>query len=307
MKTKLIFIFIIMAFLVSCSNTMGSDYRTDENTPSKKPITKDEPIESPKPASQSSFLKVYFIDVGQGDSIFISTPSGKTMLIDAGKNDKGSLVKDYIESLGYKKIDAVIGTHPHEDHIGGLDVVVDNFDIGNIYLPKKSNTTKTFEDLLVSVKNKGLKIKTAAAGISLDLDPLVKIQMLASVNTDYEDINNYSAVIKVTYKNISFLFTGDAEALSEKEMLSKGYNLKANVLKIGHHGSSSSTSAKFLQAVSPDFAVISVSSDNEYNHPHKITLNRLSSAKVKTYRTDKAGTITALSDGNTLKFETAKR
>lgn len=296
-----------MAFLVSCSNTMGNDYSTNENPPIKKPIIKDEPIGNPKPAAQSSLLKVHFIDVGQGDSIFISTPSGKAMLIDGGKNDKSSLVKDYIESLGFNKIDAVVGTHPHEDHIGGLDVVVDNFDIGNIYLPKKSSTTKTFEDLLISVKNKGLKIKTAAGGISLNLDPLVKIQILAPVNTNYEDINNYSAVIKVTYKNNSFLFTGDAEALSEKEMLSTGYNLEANVLKIGHHGSSSSTSAKFLQAVKPDFAIISVSSDNEYNHPHQITLKRLSSANVKTYRTDMFGTITALSDGNTIKFETAKR
>ncbi|HOV24898.1 MAG TPA: ComEC/Rec2 family competence protein [Pseudobacteroides sp.] len=305
MKTKIILFIIIIAFFSSCSYTGNTDYRIHEEPSNTASVKKDEPLES-QPAVQPSLLKVHFIDVGQGDSILILTPSGKTMLIDGGKNDKANFVKDYIGSLGLNKIDVVVGTHPHEDHIGGLDVVIDNFDIGSIYLPKKTNNTKTFEDLLVSVKNKGLKIKTAAADTEINIDPEINVQMLAPINTDYDDINNYSAVIKVSYKNNSFLFTGDAESLSEKEILSKGYDIKADVLKVGHHGSNSSTSSKFLQKVSPDFAVISVGLNNEYNHPHKAILERLSSANVKIYRTDEHGTIIAYSDGNTIKFETAK-
>jgi len=307
MKTKIIFFTIIMAFFSSCSYIGSTDYSTHENPSSTVSAIKDEPIERQKPAVQTSLLKVHFIDVGQGDSVLILTPSGKTMLIDGGKNDKGHLVKEYIGSLGVNKIDVVVGTHPHEDHIGGLDVIVDNFDIGSIYLPKKSTTTKTFEDLLVSIKNKGLKIKTAAADTGINIDPEINIQMLAPISTNYDDINNYSAVIKVTYKSSSFLFTGDAEALSEKEILSKGCDIKADVLKVGHHGSNSSTTSKFLKEVSPDFAIISVGLNNEYNHPHQATLKRLSSANVRIYRTDKHGTITALSDGNTIRFETAKK
>jgi len=305
MKKKIILFIIIIAFFSSCSYTGNTDYRIHEEPSNTASVKKDEPLES-QPAVQPSLLKVHFIDVGQGDSILILTPSGKTMLIDGGKNDKANFVKDYIGSLGLNKIDVVVGTHPHEDHIGGLDVVIDNFDIGSIYLPKKTNNTKTFEDLLVSVKNKGLKIKTAAADTEINIDPEINVQMLAPINTDYDDINNYSAVIKVSYKNNSFLFTGDAESLSEKEILSKGYDIKADVLKVGHHGSNSSTSSKFLQKVSPDFAVISVGLNNEYNHPHKAILERLSSANVKIYRTDEHGTIIAYSDGNTIKFETAK-
>ncbi|MDP4180229.1 MAG: ComEC/Rec2 family competence protein, partial [Bacillota bacterium] len=214
----------------------------------------------------------------------------------------GFAVVNYIKSLGFNNIDAVIGTHPHEDHIGGMDEVVDNFDIGSIYLPKKTTTTKTFKDLLNSIKNKNLKIKSAAAGVNIDLDPALKIQMFAPNSSDYKDLNNYSAVIKITYESTAFLLEGDAESISEHEMLEKGYNLKADVLKVGHHGSSSSTSEKFLEAVKPNYAVISLGADNEYGHPHRETLEKLSAAKVKVYRTDEQGTIIAQSDGSSIKF-----
>ncbi len=305
MKTRIILFIVIMALFSSCSYLGNTDYRTPEEPSSTASNKKDEPLES-QPAAQPPLLKVHFIDVGQGDSILIFTPSGKTMLIDGGKNDKANLVKEYIGALGVNKIDVVVGTHPHEDHIGGLDVVVDNFDIGSIYLPKKTTTTRTFEDLLLSIKNKGLKVKTAAANTDINIDPEINVQMLAPISANYEDINNYSAVIKVSYKNNSFLFTGDAETLSEKEILSNGFDIKADVLKVGHHGSNSSTSSKFLQKVNPDFAVISVGLNNEYKHPHQATIERLSSANVKIYRTDEHGTIIALSDGNTIRFETAK-
>ncbi|SFE01093.1 Metallo-beta-lactamase superfamily protein [Thermoanaerobacter thermohydrosulfuricus] len=168
--------------------------------------------------SVSGKLTVTYIDVGQGDSIFIQTPSGKTMLIDAGVPEIGSRVVDYIKSRGINKIDILIGTHPHADHIGGIPAVIENFQIGKFYMPKVTTTTKTFEDVLKAAKAKGLSINVAKAGVVLDLGNEVKAQMLAPNSTYYDDLNNYSAVIKITYGNTAFLFTGDAEKESEQEM-----------------------------------------------------------------------------------------
>lgn len=250
---------------------------------------------------QPQKLTVHYLDVGQADSILIQTPSGKSMLIDAGNNEDSNTILSYVKKLKIKTIDVLIGTHPHEDHIGSMDDVIKTFSIGKIYMPKASTTTKTFKDLLTSIKNKGLKVTTAAAGLNInDLDPLLKISMLAPNNSTYEDLNNYSAVIKIVYGTTSFLFTGDAEDISEKEMIDKKYNLKANVLKVGHHGSKYSTSAAFLKAVSPQYAVISVGKDNDYGHPAQATIDRLNASKIQIYRTDLLGTIIETSDGKNI-------
>lgn len=224
------------------------------------------------------------------------------MLIDAGNNADSNLIVSYLKSLGISKIDIAVGTHPHEDHIGSLDTVINTFDIGKTYMPKVSNTTKTFEDVLTAIKNKGLKVTTATAGVSLDLGEGVKAEMLAPNSSDYEDLNDWSAVIKLSFGNTSFLFTGDAETVSEQEMLAKNYDIKADVLKVGHHGSSSSTSPAFLKAVSPKYAVISVGKNNNYGHPDSIILNRLKTFEVEIYRTDESGTIIATSDGKSITF-----
>lgn len=207
------------------------------------------------------------------------------MLIDAGNNDDSDLVVNYLRAQGISKLDYVVGTHPHEDHIGGLDVAINTFDIGNVILPKISHTTKTYKDVLLSIKNKGLKVTTATGGKTFDLGN-AKCEIVAPNGSDYEDLNNYSVVMKVTYGNNSFLFTGDAEDVSENEMLSKGYDLKADLLKVGHHGSHSSTTPQFLKAVSPKYAVISVGTGNKYGHPTQETLSKLNNAGIQVYRTD---------------------
>lgn len=298
----LIIIFILLGMFTACSNDVrtGIDIKGGTSTISKKIEATTVPEGSSKPANGQ--LKVHFIDVGQADSILVQVQGGRTMLVDAGNNGDGNLVVNYLKSQGVTNIDILIGSHPHEDHIGGLDTVINGLGVGSIYMPKVNNTTKTFEDVLTAVKNKGLKVTTAAAGVQLDMGPGVKAEIFAPNGDKYEDLNDWSAVIKLTYGNTSFLLTGDAEAGSEKEMLGKGYNLKADVLKVGHHGSASSTSVDFLTKVNPKYAVISVGKDNDYGHPHKPTMQNLQARGIPVYRTDQNGTIVATSDGNSIKF-----
>lgn len=246
-------------------------------------------------------LRVSFIDVGQGDSEFIELPNGETMLIDAGTNETGKNVVDYIKSLGYTSIDYVVGTHPHEDHIGGLDDVIKTFDIGSIYMPKVTADTKTFEDVLDAAESKNLMINTAKSGVSIMNTEDLSIKFLAPTLDSYENTNDYSAVVKVVYGETSYLFTGDAEEFSENLITD---DVNADVLKVGHHGSSTSTSTEFLKKVSPSSAVISCGKDNSYGHPHSETLQKLADMGTAVYRTDELGTIVSVSDGKTITFDT---
>lgn len=273
---------IIVLFSVLEENSTNTSNTSDENI------------------SSSETLNVHFLDVGQADSIFIELPNKETMLIDAGNNADDKFVVNYIKNLHYNKIDYVVGTHPHEDHIGGLDTVINTFEIQNIYMPKVEHTTKTFEDILLAIKNKNLKIKTAKAGVNIIDNNDLKIDIIAPVNDDYEDLNNYSAVIKITYKDNSFLFMGDAEKISEEEITA---DVKADVIKIGHHGSYTSTSEEFLKRVSPTYAVISVGKGNDYGHPHEETIDLLNKYNIKVFRTDVSGTITIKSDGYKINVE----
>lgn len=259
------------------------------------------------PAEKANNLKVHFLDVGQGDCILVQFPGGQNMLVDAGKNDSAGAIVNYLKKAGVSKLDFVVGTHPHEDHIGSLDVVVKTFAIGEVFMPKVTTNTKTFRDVLAAVKDKGLKITTAKAGVNILRTDNLSVDIIAPHGTQYESLNNYSAVVKITYGQVSFLLTGDAEEQSEAEMLASSVaSLKADVLKVGHHGSKTSTSTPFLKAVAPKYAVISLAADNEYHYPHKVTLDKLRKAGVKILRTDEKGTIVFSTDGKEIAFSTAK-
>ncbi len=256
-----------------------------------------------KPAAQigggiaSADVTVHFIDVGQGDAELVLLPGGKTLLIDAGDNGQEDRLLSYLRSAGIVRIDYLVGTHPHADHIGGMQEVINAFPVGKIFMPKVTHTSKTYLNLLKAIDEKGLSIETARQGKLLFDENSVRAEFLAPCSDTYEDLNNYSAVIRLAYKDTSFLFTGDAEALSENEMLSANVNLQANVLKTGHHGSSTSTSQNFLKAVSPSFAVISCGKGNSYGHPHEEILKKLEKAGVQVFRTDEMGTIIIETDG----------
>jgi len=257
------------------------------------------------PIHRPGQLTVYFLDVGQGDSILIQFPDDRAMLIDAGPDESGGSVVSYLKQQGVKRIDYLVATHPHADHIGGMAEVIEEFDIERVYMPKVTHTTKLFENLLLSIKRKGLKITSARAGLNIIEQDDLYTSFIAPCGSGYKSLNNYSAVVKLQYGSASFILTGDAEEQSEKEMLAGGANLRADVLKVGHHGSSSSTTAAFLKSVSPSYAVISAGAGNQYGHPHQETVNRLTGAGVKIYRTDTDGTVIFLSDGQTLTVKTA--
>lgn len=247
-------------------------------------------------------LKVHYIDVGQGDSIFIQSGED-TMLIDCGEIGKDDKVKAYLDKLGITQIDYVIGTHPHSDHMGCMDKIVEYYDIGEIILPHIDEsdmpTTKYFERFLTAVENKGMKITEAELDRTIRVGN-AKCEIIAPCSEDYSNANNYSVGIIMTNGDNSFIFTGDAEKLAEKEMIESGKLQDIDVYKVGHHGSDTSSSEEFLEIIKPDIAVISCGEGNSYGHPCDITLENLSRYTDRIYRTDLSGSIVITSDGNEL-------
>lgn len=250
-------------------------------------------------------LIIDYIDVGQGDSILIRQGE-HAMLIDGGTSECKDDLLEYLKSKNITKFDYIIGTHPHEDHIGSLDDVVNAFDFDTILFPDVSSAkvnTKTFENLVLVVANKNMKFTTPISGKEYSLGE-AKFNILAPSSSNYQSLNNYSIVIKLNYGENSFMFTGDAETLSETEILNSYDDLHADVLKLGHHGSTTSSSKKFLNAVNPKYAVISVGKDNVYNHPTKTTMDKMIELNIPVYRTDELGTIECISDGKNITFNT---
>lgn len=245
-------------------------------------------------------LLIDFIDVGQADSILIRNQD-KTMLIDAGTNEAGETVVTYLQNLGITQIDYLIGTHPHEDHIGGLDDVINHFNIGQIYMPKTETTTKTFEDVLDAIENKNLTVTSPNKGDKIEIGQAVGTFMTDPI-LDKDNLNLSSLVLRLEFGNNSFLFMGDAEEENEETISWP----KTDVLKVGHHGSNTSSSETFLTQVQPQYSIIMVGKDNSYNLPTQATIEKLNTTGSKIYRTDENGTIQINSDGNTIEVKTSK-
>ncbi len=244
---------------------------------------------------------VHYIDVGQGDSILIQV-NEKNLLIDAGPGSSEDDVINYLNKNNIKKLDYVLATHPHEDHIGGMDEVIENFEVGEFYSPKVASNTKTFKNMINELNKKNLKINivTEGMGDEFNLGEGAEVEVYTPMKGSYGELNNYSPIMKISYGETSFLFTGDAERGAELEAISSGENLKSDVLKVGHHGSSLSTTEKFLEKVDPEVGVISVGEGNKYNHPTDETLSKLNDKSIKTYRTDIDGTVVIKSDGENI-------
>ena len=229
-------------------------------------------------------LKVYFFDVGQADSMLIQN-NGENMLIDAGNNEDGEMLVNNLKTLGVEKIDYLVGTHPHEDHIGGMDDIINNFSIGKIFMPNVTTNTKTFEDVLDAAKNKDLQIETPKIGDEFTVGSANC--SVVYVGDDKENLNLSSIIIKLNYNNLSYLFTGDAEAEIENK-IDVG---KINILKVAHHGSDTSSSEKFVKETEPEVAIILVGKDNSYGHPSDEIIKRYEEVGSKIYRTDEVGNI----------------
>ena len=249
-------------------------------------------------------VSVYGFDVGQGDSTFIRTKTD-AILIDGGNNGKGDDVVRYLKALGVTRLTAVIATHPDADHIGGLDTVLEAFDVDQVYAPRVNHTTDTYRDFLLAVKNEGVTIKTAKAGVVIPSES-ADFEIIAPLTDGTRDLNSWSAVLKMTHEENTFLFMGDAPIRTEQQLLTAGIDVKADVLKIGHHGADTSSSIPFLQAVHPERALISAGEGNAYNHPRPTVMNALAAESITIDRTDRMGTIEYTSDGTAITVTSRK-
>jgi len=274
---------------------MLSESASKNDSPDQK-ATEETPTEQTPSSVQDSNLTVHFIDVGQGDSILVEY-GGKTMLIDAGEKEMGSVVSAYLNEQKISSLDYVVATHPHSDHIGGLLTITNKYPIGQFIDSGVLHTTQTYEDMLTTIDNTGIPFRVADRGEYIDLTPGVEIQVLNPGNEQSEDLNENSVVLRIVDKDVSFLLMGDAGLETEANIMAAGYDLDADILKVGHHGSTSASGQEFISAVSPKISVIEVGGGNDYGHPHAAILQRLQSVST-VYRTDYDSTMTITTDGS---------
>ena len=272
-------------------------------------VTDNRPAEAPKAGDE---MLVYYFDVAQGDSELIRIPEANSadgyfdMLIDSGEYSEYDKLSSYLGELQIKDLEAVVVTHPHADHMGSMATVIRKNDVKKFYMPsfpeKLTPTSKAYETMLDAIDEKDLGITVVKEGTVIPAPATASITVMGPTGSgDYEDLNNYSAIVKVVYGDTSFLFTGDAETPEVQEAIDKGWNLDSDVLKVGHHGSWNATDKNVLNAVSPDMAVISCGEGNSYGHPHKEVIELLERYDIPCYRTDLEGTILLTSDGTAVK------
>ena len=292
MKRRIAPLLTLLCLLVSLAGCdLLSAAPPDSGAPSAAPVT------------EGTTLAVHFCDVGQADSALLVC-GDDAMLIDGGNVADSSLVVSYLDQQGIDQLDYVVCTHAHEDHVGGLSGPLNTCTVSHVLSPVTQYDSKAFENFVKYTEAQGLEPEIPDPGDTFDLGE-AQVTILGPV-AEYSETNNTSIVLRVDYGETSFLFTGDMETKAEKDLLDQGADLSATVLKVGHHGSDTSSSYSFLREVMPEYAVISVGLDNDYGHPSDDVLSRLRDAGATVYRTDQQGTIVAVSDGTTVTFTTEK-
>lgn len=295
-------VLIIGGIVVTGAKTVGKDTAWLENALQALDQFLYGEVETIPVGPAEGTMQVDIIDVGQGESILITT-STSAVLIDAGENNKGAVVLDHLAARGVDHLDLAIGTHPHSDHIGGLDTVLEAIPTDKVlmgYVPEnRLPTTKTYLDVLEVLDKKQIPLEFPQPGEQYEIDGGGILTILGPVE-EFEDLNNCSLICRIDFGDISFLFSGDAEESAELAVLETGADIDVDVMTMGHHGSRTSSCKAYFQAASPEYAAISCGKDNDYGHPHKETVTKLKNAGVTYYRTDLSGTITYKTDGQTI-------
>ena len=291
MKRRLLAVLLAIGLLAGCSGEQAAVIHD----------AIDVSVSAPALQSEYEDLVIHYIDVGQGDSTLLIC-KGETMLIDAGENDKGTYVQNYLLKQGVSKIDYLVGTHPHSDYIGGADIIITKFDVSHAILPNKKTDTRTYDYVMQAMRYRNITPEHPGIGDTFMLGD-AKVTVLSPGDHDYGDeLNDYSFSVLVEHGNDRFIFTGDAETEAESDIVDTGIDIEADVYQAGHHGSRTSSSDKFLDAVNPSSVVISCGEDNKYGHPHAETMNKFRERGMAVYRTDEEGTIIATSTGNGITF-----
>ncbi len=266
---------------------------------------KPEPEEYADELSGDIIMSVHAIDVGQGDCTLVRIGE-KTILIDGGENGKGQDVLDYIDDLGIKKLDYLIGTHPHSDHIGGLDTVLNELEVGTLIIPQvdeslipSGRTYTDFLDAAIMQKENGMNVESAEEGKVYELSDYAKMEILSPLYNDYTDLNDYSVAVLITCRDVSFFSAGDITHTVEYQLMEHYPDIKADLIKVSHHGSNKSNLKGFIKMLDPDYGYICCGKDNDYGHPYASVLNILKDCEVKYRRTDLEGSFVYYTDGST--------
>ena len=313
---KIIALLLLLTLLTGCTTVAPEATQPVDTTPATEAIVSTEPVETteategteatePAPAELNAgdpdTLTVHFMDVAHADGILIEC-NGHFALVDCGKEETSDRVLNYLASRGVEKLDLVVGTHPHADHIGAMPAVLAEYQADTVWFSRIAYTNYTVTNFLNSVARQGKSVVRPENGTVYELGGAT-ITVLGPINDYHEDVNDISLVLMVQYGDVRYLLTGDMESIAEKELVESGADLKADVLKVGHHGSYSSTSYVFLREVMPTYAVISLALGNEYGHPHKDPISRLKDADVTIFQTGQMYNIACTTDGTNISFK----